>query len=433
MVLTSQKQALDTWQRRIANATRNMLDLTNDFTYTMVRDPSPGTPHGLQTGLQGQTRAKLLPAVRAFDELWGLHQLVEDVIAQAQQHYEAYQAWEHLALPQRWLQGDMDAQQVAREIDRLLTTPSIQLPTVQTPLAQRRLADAAETAQTISPDTLFRLMEAAFALLNGLIAEIDAVWQRWTGRLQTLETTVEHMTRLAHDILGDTPPTLLATKQRLAVWRSAVLNDPLSVSHSEGEALEQAVTQTQEHLEALQQQRATFPEQLAAARQTLEQLCLLGCSVQETWDEVHRKVVQPQGVGVLSDTTRQEELQTRLAHIQDAAATGQWRPAVKALAIWQQQAEGYRQHLAALRTANQAPLARRADLRDLLGAWETKAQAYQLIEHPDLAALSQRARAILYARPSDLVAAEQLVAAYARRLSALHVPGHGARQQQEVQ
>ena len=369
MVLTAQKQALDAWQQRIANATRNMLDLTNDFTYTMVRETSPEARHGLRTGLQGQTRAKLVPAVHAFDELWGLHQLVDDVIAQAQHLYETYATWERLPLPQRWLQGDMDARQVAQEIDRLLSTPSIQLPTVETPLAQRRLADAAETAKTISPDALFRLMEAAFALLNGLIAEIDAVWQRWTGRAQALETILEQLVHLAQETVGAAPPDLLATRQRLAAWRSMLLNDPLGVSRTDGDALERSILQAKEELEALQRQQATLPEQVARARQTLEQLHTLSQEVQAAWDEVQMKVVQPQGVYAPPDATALEELQERLDHIHEAAETGQWRPALKALAIWQQQAEGSRQRLTTMLSANRAPLARRADLRDLLGAW----------------------------------------------------------------
>lgn len=426
MVLTAQQQALDAWERRIANATRNMLDLTEDSTYTVLRDPAPTAPDGLRAGIAGQTRAQLVPAVHAFDELWALHQLVEDVVAQARQRYNAYRTWEQMPLPQRWLHGEMDAAQVARDIDRLLTTPSIQLPTVQTPLARRRLADAAETAQTISPDALFRLMEAAFALLNGLIAEIDAVWRQWLPQTQGLDETLAHLTDLA-STLGEPLPELAALQQRLTAWHQTLHNDPLTLQAAEGAALAQRLQRVQAALETLQRQRATLPEQLAQATQHLSSLETLAQRLQDVWDEVRLKVLPTAGLCPPPPATPCAELRTRLEHIQAAATSGQWRPALKALAIWHQQADAYAQRLTAMLRANQAPLQRRAELRDLLGAWETKAQAYQLSTDPDLAALGQQAHAVLYTRPADLAAAERLVTSYTQQLDTLMARTRAAR------
>jgi hypothetical protein len=69
-----------------------------------------------------------------------------------------------------------------------------------------------------------------------------------------------------------------------------------------------------------------------------------------------------------------------------------------------------------------AGLARRADLRGLLGAYRDRAQRTGLGDNDALAAQYESARTVLYSAPCDIAAAEHLVAVYQQSVLAAASP-----------
>jgi len=65
-----------------------------------------------------------------------------------------------------------------KEIQSLLRGPSIQLPTVATPLEQRGLLTKDVQAQGITPESLLTAMTQAFDAAKSAVLAVDAAWNR---------------------------------------------------------------------------------------------------------------------------------------------------------------------------------------------------------------------------------------------------------------
>ena len=111
--------ALAEWQGKLNLASANLLELDDLFTYKRLRGTAGDA-------LVGVTRDRVLPALAAMDQLWQSLALLTDTIGRAQAlRKSASRLWA--------------TERSAREIEEILTGPSVLMPAAPAPLAQREL------------------------------------------------------------------------------------------------------------------------------------------------------------------------------------------------------------------------------------------------------------------------------------------------------
>ena len=186
--------------------------------------------------------------------------------------------------------------------------------------------------------------------------------------------------------------------------------------------LEVAITGARGRIESLERDRASLPEVLARAHAQLQEISRLVRAGAEAALEARRKIAHPAGlVDPLDPGALDGEgpaLRPWLASIDRQAADGDWRSATDALGQWQRLAAPWLANARSVWLANQAPLARRNELRGLLEAYQAKAAASGRVEDPELIRFGRMARDALYLAPCDLARAEASVLAYVGSLNA---------------
>ena len=205
-------KTLEEWQNRIRFAMDNLLALDDSLTYKRLQGKD-GLP---QTRLTGITSARVTPALAAMRDLFQHINRLSDVVERA--------ANMRKALP-RFFPSD----NALRDIDALLNGPSVRLPSVQTPLAQRSLMSASETPQTITPSRLLEVMTQAFEQARSAITAVDEAWAHLEPALGDCETQAIELQRLAGELGETDAPDLTALRQKLDGLRVRVESDPLGV------------------------------------------------------------------------------------------------------------------------------------------------------------------------------------------------------------
>ena len=108
----------------------------------------------------------------------------------------------------------------------------------------------------------------------------------------------------------------------------------------------------------------------------------------------------------------------RLERIAQRSERGAWRSAAVELAQWRQGTEDLLRRSDEATTAHRRLLEERSELRGRLDAYHAKAGHLGRLERPELAALYEQARALLYTAPTDLDQASELVRRYQEALAA---------------
>ncbi len=142
-------RSLAAWQARLQRIDDNLVALETNPSCMLLERAG-------ESGLEGATQARVVPALAAMRELFAQRTLLDDVLNRAAELRKS--------LNRVW-PGDS-----LQEIERLLLGPSIALPPVETPMARRGLLDAAETTSTISPDQLLGAMVASFEQARDAVA-----------------------------------------------------------------------------------------------------------------------------------------------------------------------------------------------------------------------------------------------------------------------
>src|SRR5262245_54152630 len=128
MTLDDIDRALADWQERLARVDENLIALDGEPTCELLE----------KSELEGVTKERVTPALAAMRELFAQRTALNNVLDRAR----ALRA----STPRHW----PSARGLA-EIEQLLRGPSIKLPPVRTPLAQRGLLTAAQREDAICP------------------------------------------------------------------------------------------------------------------------------------------------------------------------------------------------------------------------------------------------------------------------------------------
>ncbi len=324
------------WQRKIAAATENLLALDDTLAMKRIegRDGFPMQP------LFGVTASRVLSALVAMRDLFGHIGTIGDVIDRASRKRQS--------LNRLWRYAE-----TLLEIEQLLSGPSIPLPPLKTPLAQRNLLSAAATAQTITPERLLMAMTDAFATARDAVLAVEAAWERWEPILGALQSK-ERSLREQVDALGLTvPPELETVRRQIDDLQKRVASDPLGITGNVERALSSALSAARTAIEGNRRERETAAERLLAARRLLQELMELEAAANHAFAACQEVLDATQ---TNSASSCLPQLKEWLGSLETAAHEKRWRAIEIGLPHFMEAAQAARAQLVQAQKHNEALL-----------------------------------------------------------------------------
>lgn len=259
-------------------------------------------------------------------------------------------------------------------------------------------------------DTAKAVLEVAL-LVAPRIGEHLSVLSQARTRLGAVEEDAA-LVGLSHDA------ALLAARAAVNDAFDAVSVDPLAADPAAALA---AVDAAHDLVEEAHEDLKRLPERLGQADRFLLELEVLITAGRSALDTAREKIHDPQGllVPLASDVLTQgpQALRPWLDRLSRAAAEGDNRAALVGMRSWERMARQVRDRAERIVRANVAAVARRDELRGLVGALQAKAAASGLAEDAQAQALYDAAREVLWVAPCDLQEAEGRVDDYRRFLA----------------
>jgi hypothetical protein len=391
-------RAVAFWRNTITCANNNVLELYERPGYQRLSG-SNGFPRPV---LAGTTLSRVKPALDALDELFQNLPLISAMVTRV--------AEIRASLPRFWTSEVM-----LNEIDRLLNGPSIELPPIETPLAQRGLVTAAQNIRTVTPQQLLDAMNQSFEAAKAAILEVDAIWTRLEPDLDGAEEKAAHLRQLAGSLGEVEPEGLASAKARIDALRAKLDTDPLGAGRDFDSGIMPLLSQAERRLNEVERVRNQTHARLVSARTAVKELYDLNQRCVECRGQYQEKIVSTDLLPDCGDRARISDLDQWLTKIEGAEQKGQWRSAGLAMDKWQASADHSRSVDQTAHDAFKSRIDRRAELRGLLAALQAKARAYMLrgvaIDRSTDDAGAEADR-LLNCRPTPLHDAELLVANY---------------------
>lgn len=400
MTLDEIDQLLADWNKKIDLVSQNLIDLHGLPTYQRLA----GVETRHVASLQGVTHARVSPALEAMNDLFGYFDLLVNTINQANQLRSSIPRF-------------LGSQQKLQEIERILTTPSIQLAVVQTPLAQRSLLSAAQISNAIAPQDLLLLMTNAFDVALAVVLAVDEAWTRLQPMLSKAQAEIEHLQKLANSLGVDSLPELCDATQKINFLRNRIETDPLGVREDFTTEIQPQIEQVKTTLEELAKQQINIRESFAQAYQLQAQLLELHRQASVAFQDSTLKVVDHSTLQTPLANEQIDALCAWLKRLETKFNEGLINPIQVGLENWTAKVKEYIVVTQKVYAANKAPLETRAELRGRLDALKAKALARGRAEDSTLAELAIQAQQLLYTQPTPLDKAAELVSQYEKRLN----------------
>ena len=304
----------------------------------------------------------------------------------------------------------------------LLTGRSVQLASGPAPLAGRDLADRGREDLTLA--TAVARMRGAFTAVTEMVSAAEHVWTEVAGRLDATAAELARVTPLAAT-LGDEALTgdLAATQGKLARMRDTLNSDPLAlwlgpsgpgrgtVDTSGADRLQERAAAAAARVNELGRLRDEAHQRIAGVTTAATTARSAHDDAAAAWNQAAAKIAPgtlPPPPASLAD------LSARLAGLDTLLAGGRWTRLASELDLLDRELATATAGFKEAERAVVAALARRDELRGLLGAYKAKAARLGGAEDPGLAERYDRARTLLWTAPCDLAAAEAAVTGYQR-------------------
>lgn len=400
VILEQIDQLLADWRRKVDIVGQNLIDLHGLATYQRLCGAS-GFP---KVHLRGVTEARVTPALETMSDLFQHFDLLVTTVNKAVELRKQVPLF-------------LGSEQKIREIEQLLTGPSIQLAVVQIPLAQRGLLSASEAANAIAPSQLLAAMTDAFQVAKDAVLAVDEAWLRLEPTLADAETEIVSLQQLANSLGQGSLFELSAARQKITSLRTSIESDPLGVSANFDGEVKPLIARVRTTLEQLVQQLHQIRENFAIAHTLLKQLLELHRQAETAFAESREKVVDHSTLSTPLTQEQIEALSQWLTRLENKFTEGLLIPVRVGLENWTVKVKEYIAAEERAYTANKAPLELRQELRGRLDALKIKALARGLAEDATLTELAQKAKQLLYTRPTPLDQAAELVSLYEKRLN----------------
>jgi hypothetical protein len=358
--------------------------------------------------LTGDTKQRWAAAAATLATLWQVYSAYSAVVDQAAEAVTRHLGPRELAA-----------------ITALLTGRSVQLASGPAPLAGRDLADSGREDLTLA--TSLARMRGAFGTVTEVVAAAEHVWTEVAGRLDAAARELAGVAPRA-ETLGDEALTgdLAAAQGKLAQLRDTLNSDPLALwlgfpgagrSGPGGAAVDTSgADRLQEEVAAV----ATRVEELVRlredARQRIAGMTAAAATAQSAredaaaaWQQAAAKIA---AAALPPPPARLADLSARLAGLDPLLASGRWTRLGSELDLLDRELATATASFKEAERAVAAAMAKRDELRGLLGAYKAKAARLGAVEDTGLAERYDRAHDLLWTAPCDLAAAEAAVAGY---------------------
>jgi hypothetical protein len=296
----------------------------------------------------------------------------------------------------------------------LLTGRSVQLASGPAPLAGRDLADPGREDLTLA--TAVARMRGAFSSVTEVVSAAEHVWTEVAGRLDAAGAELARVTPLSA-ALGDEALTgnLAAAQAKLARMRDTLNSDPLAlwqggaVDTSGADRLRERVAAAAARADELIQLRNEARQRVDEARTAATAARSARDDAVAAWQRAAAKIT----AGALPPPPAElADLSARLAALGPLLDAGRWPRLASELDLLDRELATATARFNEAERASVAALAKRDELRGLLGAYKAKAARLGAVEDAALAERYDRARDLLWTAPCDLPAAEAAVAGY---------------------
>jgi hypothetical protein len=347
--------------------------------------------------LTGETRRRWDATAATLAILWQVYEAYSAVVDQA-----AKAAARHLG------PRELTA------LTALLTGRSVQLSAGPAPLAGRDLADPGREDLTLA--TAVARMRGAFSSVTEVVSAAEHVWTEVAGRLDAAGAGLARVTPLAA-ALGDEALTgnLAAAQAELARMRDTLNSDPLAlwqggaVDTSGADRLQERIAAAVARADELIQLRDEARQRVDGARTSAAAARSARDDAVAAWQQAAAKIA----AGALPPPPAElADLSARLAGLGPLLDAGRWPRLASELDLLDRELAAATARFHEAERASVAALAKRDELRGLLGAYKAKAARLGAVEDAALAERYARARDLLWTAPCDLTAAEAAVAGY---------------------
>jgi len=300
-------------------------------------------------------------------------------------------------------------------ISELLAGRSVQLASGPAPLAGRDLADPGHEDLTVA--TAVARMRGAFTSVTEVVSAAELVWTEVAGRLDAAGAELARVTPLAAT-LGDEALTgnLTAAQANLARLRDTLNSDPLAlwqpggtVDTSEADRLAEQVTAAASRVDELVRVRDEAHQRIAEVTAAAAAARSARQDAVAAWQQAAAKIA----AGALPPPPPDlADLSGRLDGLGAMLAGGRWTRLASELDLLDRELATATAGFREAERAVVAAMAKRDELRGLLGAYKVKAARLGAAEDATLAERYDRARDLLWTAPCDLAAAEAAVTGY---------------------
>jgi hypothetical protein len=313
------------------------------------------------------------------------------------------------------------------ELAELLTGPAVELSSEDIPLERRNLTGPATLTHRRSLTELVAEMDAAFGDVTELVVAVDEVRSAAVRTLDPFEQRLHTARKLAASLGLDAANHPLFTSidvlgKDLAAIQELAFADPLALhagplgagsgGHpdlSHAHRLDDDLARVRAELDALVRVRAEFADRLADARVAVDRVIAEAARARTARETVLAKIAAP-AIGSVPDAAA--ALRERLRRITELSMRGDWPEVSSELAGLERAAAAALTDVRAVRDTADALLARRAELRGRLDAYNVKAARMRLSEDPELAESYQNAHDLLWRSPCDLRSATRALVRY---------------------
>jgi hypothetical protein len=388
------------WKQNLDRISQNLIDLHGLPTYQQL------TAMPSDVELTGKTKAKVVPALSAMNDLFQNFDLLVKTIDRA--------VMLRKQVP-KFLISSAESQ--LREIEYLLTGNSIQLGEQQIPLAQRDLLSAAQTQNAIAPAKLLEVMTAAFQVAKDVVVAVETARSHLAAQLTRAQTEMRSIQTLADSLGIRTSNELAVAQQNLLDFGDRIICDPLGVSDEFEREIEPIIIRSRQYLEEIARQKASVKQELSQAHQLLQNLIHLNQQHQTIFAEYQEKITEAATRSQPLADEQIEALNQWLARLEIKFKEGIFQPVKIGLQNWRVRTQEYLSAQQQAYTDNQTALEMRQELRGRLQALQAKALAKGMAENEQLSQIAQQAKQLLYTRPTPLEQAIQLVSEYEKLLN----------------
>jgi hypothetical protein len=388
------------WKQNLDRISQNLIDLHGLPTYQQL------TAMPSDVELTGKTKAKVVPALSAMNDLFQNFDLLVKTIDRA--------VMLRKQVP-KFLISSAESQ--LREIEYLLTGNSIQLGEQQIPLAQRDLLSAAQTQNAIAPAKLLEVMTAAFQVAKDVVVAVETARSHLAAQLTRAQTEMRSLQTLADSLGIRTSNELAVAQQNLLDFGDRIICDPLGVSDEFEREIEPIIIRSRQYLEEIARQKASVKQELSQAHQLLQNLIHLNQQHQTIFAEYQEKITEAATRSQPLADEQIEALNQWLARLEIKFKEGIFQPVKIGLQNWRVRTQEYLSAQQQAYTDNQTALEMRQELRGRLQALQAKALAKGMAENEQLSQIAQQAKQLLYTRPTPLEQAIQLVSEYEKLLN----------------